>query len=352
MPFLAACDDGTLTPQQASHKMKLWCRECSQALSLVREHEREGSFVASHFRHVVNRGCGGESPIHAKMKSIAADKLKHEYDGEIAELALDSKTVNGKLPDVLALFESPIPPYGRGIAIECQYRHIGKDRKAAEHAYLDAEITTLWLEEPAFDLDGYDVDFTEGEWFTTWPNAISHPHDPGYLGHETHQQSTPLPATFHLDHWVRVKQRDTLPPATQWGLPAITADYAFGSTTETGPKYLPRTPDIESSVRASFPAQWWREVLRGVYNRAQKVRVDNEYLGTFDYRKPYDIRCPAHPLSVARDTIESGDICRSDEHDWIELDGYYWRECRQCGLADVTVADIGQSVKTPNTDRA
>lgn len=71
-------------------------------------------------------------------------------------------------------------------------------------------------------------------------------------------------------------------------------------------------------------------------------------LATFDHRAPYDIRCPPHSIAHAREIIATGRLCDAGDHDWIELDGEYWRECRACGIADVTAADVGQSIATPH----
>lgn len=77
----------------------------------------------------------------------------------------------------------------------------------------------------------------------------------------------------------------------------------------------------------------------------------NDLLERFDELGPEDIRCPPHPLPIARARIESGAVCEPERHEWIDLDGHYWRECRTCGLADVTVADLGQPVETPHVSR-
>lgn len=79
----------------------------------------------------------------------------------------------------------------------------------------------------------------------------------------------------------------------------------------------------------------------------REISID-ELLAAFEDEGPSRIRCPPHPLKVARDRVESGRVCPADEHEWIDLSGRYWRECRACGLSDVTVADLGQSVATPN----
>lgn len=80
------------------------------------------------------------------------------------------------------------------------------------------------------------------------------------------------------------------------------------------------------------------------------MTVTDDLLVRFDELVPYDLRCPPHPLLVARNRVADGTICEPDEHDWIKRDGYYWRECSACGLADVTVADLGQPVETPNVE--
>ena len=63
---------------------------------------------------------------------------------------------------------------------------------------------------------------------------------------------------------------------------------------------------------------------------------------------------PPHPWDVAKRCIQKA--CDAGEHDWAELTGVedppaYWRECRVCGIADVTAKAAGQDVETPNDDR-
>lgn len=64
-----------------------------------------------------------------------------------------------------------------------------------------------------------------------------------------------------------------------------------------------------------------------------------------------EIPHPSHSLETAKRCIR--EACPADEHDWVELSGAsnaYWRECRDCGIADVTAAAVGQDVETPNVD--
>lgn len=172
MPFLARVNGQEKTPAVTSSDEDIICRKCEEQLSLVKEHTRDGSWVSSHFRHRPDSSsdCGGESPTHEKMKSIAADRLKHAYD--IENLYVDTRKIEHKLPDVLATFENAQVPMGNGIAVECQYRNKGKDREETEDVYLRNGFTTIWLEEDAFDLDNLFVDLSEAEWVPPWPNAV------------------------------------------------------------------------------------------------------------------------------------------------------------------------------------
>lgn len=69
---------------------------------------------------------------------------------------------------------------------------------------------------------------------------------------------------------------------------------------------------------------------------------------------PREIPIPAHSWETAKRVIR--EACPADEHDWAELTGVedqpaYWRECRDCGIADVTAQALGQDVETPNANR-
>ena len=68
---------------------------------------------------------------------------------------------------------------------------------------------------------------------------------------------------------------------------------------------------------------------------------------------PREIPNPAHVRVTAKRCIRQA--CAANEHDWADLivDGEtaYWRECRTCGIADVTAGALGQGVETPNDYR-
>lgn len=65
---------------------------------------------------------------------------------------------------------------------------------------------------------------------------------------------------------------------------------------------------------------------------------------------PREIPNPAHSWETAKRSIRNA--CPATEHDWVKLidlnEPAYWRECRQCGLTDVTAAALGQEVETLN----
>ena len=67
---------------------------------------------------------------------------------------------------------------------------------------------------------------------------------------------------------------------------------------------------------------------------------------------PGELPHPGHSLETAKRCIRES--CDTDEHDWVELTGFdepaYWRECENCGIADVTAAAVGQDGATPNAD--
>ncbi len=79
---------------------------------------------------------------------------------------------------------------------------------------------------------------------------------------------------------------------------------------------------------------------------------------------------PPHSWEAAQRCIRTA--CPADSHEWVALPTLgdeskgtekqaketsteepthrYWRECRRCGIADVTAKAIGQDVETPHTE--
>lgn len=94
-----------------------------------------------------------------------------------------------------------------------------------------------------------------------------------------------------------------------------------------------------------------RDELRAAYEWEREV-ASLQALLTRDELAPSNIRCPPHPPSIAHKSITEGRICKPSDHGWIELEGYYWRECHHHRRADITVANLGQPVETPNASQS
>lgn len=99
------------------------------------------------------------------MKSIAYSRLEDDYPDSAVEL---EEGLNGRIPDVLLTFPEPREPYGKGIAVEAQYRNKGKDIDAVTEHYFDNSYSIAWLEED--DFSNHDVDLSGI--LTLWPNAL------------------------------------------------------------------------------------------------------------------------------------------------------------------------------------
>lgn len=102
------------------------------------------------------------------MKSIAYARLEEEYPEATVELETG---LSGRIPDVLLTFPESRNPYGKGIAVEAQYRNKGKDIDAATEHYFENSYSVAWLEE---DFSNHDVDLSGI--LTLWPNALPDRH--------------------------------------------------------------------------------------------------------------------------------------------------------------------------------
>jgi hypothetical protein len=179
MPYVALEDGDEVIPPQVEDGTELHCPACSREMYVTRSHYRGGSFVSRHFTHTPNNTggeggnenegesgeCPGESPVHYKMKSIAFARLVEDHPDATVEL---EKELNGRIPDVLLTFPAPRAPYGKGIAVEAQYRNKGKDIDAVTDHYFNNSYSVAWLDEE--DFTNHDVDLSGI--LTLWPNAL------------------------------------------------------------------------------------------------------------------------------------------------------------------------------------
>ncbi|SNZ03569.1 Competence protein CoiA-like family protein [Natronoarchaeum philippinense] len=198
MPFTATRDGERVLPHEAESSDALVCPVCDDAMSVVDEHRRRGSFVARHFRHQTNDECRGESIPHLRMKAIAFSKLVTTYPD--ADVSIE-KSVGPRRADVLVEFPEPRSPLGKGIAVEVQHRNNSKDLFATDQDYYDEGFSVLWLSEQHYA--EYDVAIDHIQ--PVWPKAL-----PQLRGHDglswpvvdepsTPEIQVPLPPDY-LDH--------------------------------------------------------------------------------------------------------------------------------------------------------
>jgi hypothetical protein len=103
------------------------------------------------------------------MKTVAAMKLREIFPS--ASVAHEEPIPKIEhTADVLATFESPVFPYGNGIAVEFRPTNDGKQVDAISSEVLRAGYTVYWAYQE--DFDGHDMSFREDQLRTPWPHAI------------------------------------------------------------------------------------------------------------------------------------------------------------------------------------
>lgn len=245
MPYLGVLNGTRVIPPQVADGTTVTCPACEQPMAVVRSHERGSAFISRHFRHHEQKGhseiksttgqatfadlgkageCPGESDEHMKMKSIAYARLDHDFPDATVEL---ESGIDGRIADVILTFDTPRKPYGRGIAIEAQYRNTGKDIEAVTDHYLQRDYSVAWLDED--DFSEYDVDLSEI--LTVWPYALpvrtdteGYPEVIRWLWQEKSpivSLEIPIPGEYWAsfdksDEWVTVAQRNLRRKGRAW----------------------------------------------------------------------------------------------------------------------------------------
>lgn len=137
------------------------------------------------------------------MKVIAYGAVKHHFEDRLARdgMSLDEASVGGRRPDVLARFETSEEPWGRGVAVEVQYRNESKDIDTVSFAYAHHGYSTVWLD-PS-DFDGKSVDFPDDPGDdrvrTPWPLGVP-PRRNRPAGGQPHRRAR-VPARFLREWW-------------------------------------------------------------------------------------------------------------------------------------------------------
>ncbi len=180
MPFTALIDGKLSTPYEADDEDYAECPECGLELGVRNSHRRNGSFVARHFWHPTpppdgcNGGGSGESAEHKRMKSIAASKAEVVFAESIVSI---EEPVDDRRADVLVEFDHHHDTLGKGIAIEVQFKHESKDKKAVQATFRSNGYSVLWLDVDHFD--DHDVNLGAGN-ISKWWQRRFHPQMNGH----------------------------------------------------------------------------------------------------------------------------------------------------------------------------
>ncbi|AFZ73801.1 hypothetical protein [Natronobacterium gregoryi] len=108
------------------------------------------------------------------MKSIAVEKLKDKYPDSTVHVEFVTDEVPRRA-DVFVEFDHPRFPFGKGIAVEVQYRNEQKDLTETTASYLTGDTSVIWLFEenyvgtrPEYE----DVELPDP--IPVWPYGIPH----------------------------------------------------------------------------------------------------------------------------------------------------------------------------------
>lgn len=171
MPFIAVdpVDNHPRIPIGVGDNEEVQCPVCNEPLRV-----REGPSTARHFYHPPDHSCSGESALHLRMKSIAVEKLKDKYPNASIHVEFITDNVPRRA-DVFVEFEQPQFTFGKGIAVEVQYRNEQKDLTETTASYLTGDISVIWLFEENYIGAHPDYDDVElPEPIPVWPYSIPH----------------------------------------------------------------------------------------------------------------------------------------------------------------------------------
>lgn len=191
MPFVAL-DGGTrVAPFEVDVTGTYTCPACQRPVGVRETHYNNGKLISRHFYHLQNgHDCSGETDIHKRMKTIAHATLRHQFDNVTVE---EEVGLGDRIVDVLATFDTPQFPYGRGIAVEPQHKHTDKDIGAVQHEYLDHGYSVFWAYQS--DFNGLGMTIADDRFRTVWPDAV--PRTPEWSGYPDSRDVFTAEASTH-----------------------------------------------------------------------------------------------------------------------------------------------------------
>lgn len=167
MPFRARLNGRPVVPSMVDDGTSVTCPACGDTM-----YPRSAPSRARHFVHSSRsraHGCPStepESETHAEAVANVEVALHEQFgDGEATiktEAEVDLSDIvcanDVRRADVLVEFEERNRFFGKGIAVEVQYKNESKDQEQVTHDYLAAGYSVLWLPAGLPLLDSFDYD--------------------------------------------------------------------------------------------------------------------------------------------------------------------------------------------------
>ena len=170
MPYLAMRPNGDrVLPLDVGDDNTILCPLCEESLGVRRSHYNRGHFVSKHFVHPRGSECPGESNLHAKLKTIAAMKLREVFETASVDHERQIPGMN-RIADVVATFSAELYPFGKGLIVEIQHKHDEKEIGPITREYLNAGYSVFWAYQS--DFEGHDMTFAEHRVKRPWPHAV------------------------------------------------------------------------------------------------------------------------------------------------------------------------------------
>jgi len=170
MPYLAMRPNGDrVISLDVDGDDDILCPLCEEPLFLRRSHYNRGRFVSKHFVHHSGSDCPGESNLHAKLKTIAAMKLREIFESATVD---HEHIIPGtdRVADVVATFSEELFPFGKGFIVEIQHKNDDKEFGSISGDYLQAGYSVYWAYQS--DFEGHDMTFAEHRVKKPWPHAV------------------------------------------------------------------------------------------------------------------------------------------------------------------------------------